>query len=638
MKENELLNSFFSCFGFFPLTHESLVRGAIMEVVLVPPVGAEDVAPTRPAGAWSKSEPRQGTDAASTCTLWCAVAMGALVQGQPTERVTVYLHLARTSVSHCFDMVTVETARALMMMAYLYNFLRNEQMFYRYLQFAKGVMERLQDTTSQTQQELYDLLARGDDTRIYHTGALEAKELEAYCVDDEQDLELPDVVGKRELCRLLLQADRRLIKAYLRDHRAQIRRPLEGRTITPSPGREGETPTEDDLNGGGQKQERLNGGPRGGGKWRNGATRGGAGDFSEKSDEIESVAPIDTTRMNEEAKPSRPGEETRKCLGEAQVVFSKLKTTAKVPEVGVGIGGLIFNAISAYLDIATGSTKLGAEKIKLCAKIFVRYPGLCRFSRWQHLSHCLLTVLATLEDAEPFEELRQAYNSVRTEDLAEVPEQKAWTMVGFCNHIFCRSLHDLGQKETSTTEMEHDRGTVGAEEQPKLAPREEGDRWACPAATTAPSEFCRDQAWLSIRPGWVEGELPERAGASPTEFLPVDSVASFRGDHPSREPEACTPTFLSAAGFRAACDHNGHRTHAGGYCPARGAVANDIGTLDDLGAVAPFHSSSGPSCTAAYRALPSAWQEHSGLGFPIHSRRVEQRRLGFYGGNDVAML
>lgn len=108
-----------------------------------------------------------------------------------------------------------------------------------------------------------------------------------------------------------------------------MKRPLEGRTIKSSSGREGETPTEDDLNGGGQKQERLNGGPRGGGKWRDGATRGGAGDVSEKSDEIESVSPIDTTKMNDEAEPSRPGEETRKCLREAQVVFSKLKTTAK---------------------------------------------------------------------------------------------------------------------------------------------------------------------------------------------------------------------------------------------------------------------------------------------------------------------
>lgn len=43
------------------------------------------------AGGWSSSvggQKRQRvSDAASTCTLWCAVAMGALVQGQPPERV-----------------------------------------------------------------------------------------------------------------------------------------------------------------------------------------------------------------------------------------------------------------------------------------------------------------------------------------------------------------------------------------------------------------------------------------------------------------------------------------------------------------------------------------------------------------------
>ncbi|CAM9467716.1 unnamed protein product [Ectocarpus fasciculatus] len=534
-----------------------------------------------------------------------------------------------------------------MMMAYLYNFLGNEQMFRRYLQFAQGVMERLQDRTSQTQQELYDLLARGDDTRIYHTDALEPKELEAYCMDDKHALELPDVIGKRELCRLLLQADRRMYKAFLRDHKAQMKEPLEGLTRKSSSGREGETPTEDDLNGGGQKQERLNGDPRGVG---NGASGGGAGDVSGKSDKVEGVSLIETNKMDDKAKPSRPGSETSECLREAQDVFSKLKMTAEVPEVGVGIGGVLFNAISAYLDIVTGSTKLGTkfDKLKRCAKIFVRYPGLCRFSAWLHLSHCLLSMLATLEDAEPFEELRQAYNSVRTEDLAEVPEHKAWTMVGFCNHIFCRSLDELGPKETNTTAMEPDCGTVGVE-QHGLAPHhdeprgtQEDDRWACPATTAAPSDVCRDQAWLGIGSGWVEGGHPERTGALPTEFLDLDSVASVHGDHSSREPEARTPTFLSAAGFRAACDHNGHRTHAGGCSPARGAVANDSFMLEDPCPVTPYHSSSGPTCTAACCALPNAWQERSGQGFPSSSRRVVKRRsttwLSVCGGSDVALL
>lgn len=33
-------------------------------------------------------ERQRGSDAASACTLWCTVAIGALVQGQPPERVS----------------------------------------------------------------------------------------------------------------------------------------------------------------------------------------------------------------------------------------------------------------------------------------------------------------------------------------------------------------------------------------------------------------------------------------------------------------------------------------------------------------------------------------------------------------------
>lgn len=204
-----------------------------------------------------------------------------------------------------------------------------------------------------------------------------------------------------------------------------------------------------------------------------------------------------------------------------------------------------------------------------------------------------------------------------------------------------RSLDDLGQKETSTTEMEPDNGTAGVEEQQGLTSHndepggtQEHDRWAYPAATAAPSECCRDQVWPFVGPRWVEGELPE--------FLDLDSVAGFHGDHPRRELEARSPTFLSAAGSRPACDHDSHRTHAGGCRPDRGAVANDAGMLVEPGAVAPFHSSSGHTRTAAACGLPNAWQERSGQSFPSSSRRVVQRRsttwLSVCGGSDVAML
>lgn len=49
------------------------------------------------------------------------------------------------------------------------------------------------------------------------------------------------------------------------------------------------------------------------------------------------------------------------------------------PEVGAGVGGLIYNAILGYLDIVIGSSELNIKfaKIQQCAKIFVRcvaYP------------------------------------------------------------------------------------------------------------------------------------------------------------------------------------------------------------------------------------------------------------------------
>lgn len=43
----------------------------------------------------------RGPDAASTCALWCTVAMGALVQGQPPERVRRCSHVLCFCLSVC---------------------------------------------------------------------------------------------------------------------------------------------------------------------------------------------------------------------------------------------------------------------------------------------------------------------------------------------------------------------------------------------------------------------------------------------------------------------------------------------------------------------------------------------------------
>lgn len=52
------------------------------------------------------------------------------------------------------------------------------------------------------------------------------------------------------------------------------------------------------------------------------------------------------------------------------------------PEIGTGVGGLLYNAIQAYMQIEIGNTNVGFAKITRCTEIFVKYPGLCRFSTW----------------------------------------------------------------------------------------------------------------------------------------------------------------------------------------------------------------------------------------------------------------
>lgn len=87
---------------------------------------------------------------------------------------------------------------------------------------------------------------------------------------------------------------------------------------------------------------------------------------------------------------------------------------------------------------------LAASCIYLPQRELIRIARLAvlrRFDFWahrRHMSHFLLSVLAVLPDAKPYEELRKGYNSVRAEDAPEAPPYGEWTMIGLCDHVFCR--------------------------------------------------------------------------------------------------------------------------------------------------------------------------------------------------------
>lgn len=69
--------------------YRSQVRGAVMRVILASADRADDVDQecAQASNAEEETEEQQAADAASACMLWCSMAIGALVQGQPPTRV-----------------------------------------------------------------------------------------------------------------------------------------------------------------------------------------------------------------------------------------------------------------------------------------------------------------------------------------------------------------------------------------------------------------------------------------------------------------------------------------------------------------------------------------------------------------------
>ncbi|CBJ28455.1 hypothetical protein Esi_0106_0033 [Ectocarpus siliculosus] len=104
MRENTFLGDFFAYVGFVPLTTQRM-----------PP--AENQLDAGP----------------STCTFWCAVALGALVKGGPATSVARSSELARDAVERHSGPVTTGVAKAWVILAYLYLFHGDTDVFQEYM-------------------------------------------------------------------------------------------------------------------------------------------------------------------------------------------------------------------------------------------------------------------------------------------------------------------------------------------------------------------------------------------------------------------------------------------------------------------------------------------------------------------------
>lgn len=63
----------------------------------------------------------------------------------------------------------------------------------------------------------------------------------------------------------------------------------------------------------------------------------------------------------------------------------------------------------------------------------------CRHHARLHISHLLMSVLATFDERVMYEDLRNAYNVVRPFDTMPIPPFEEWSGISpHCSHVYCR--------------------------------------------------------------------------------------------------------------------------------------------------------------------------------------------------------
>lgn len=155
--------------------------------------------------------------------------------------------------------------------------------------------------------------------------------------------QVPNVVSKSSLCRLLLEADRRLIKAFLRDHKAQVVAPSGehvpeerqahsstcGGRVNPTADRFGES-----GKGQGHRSAKAEGrappGEGAGGEGLKGGSRDSNRDGVAEISATVGKLSLKWNTMEDGADPSSPGGETSACTARARETFGRLQATAKM--------------------------------------------------------------------------------------------------------------------------------------------------------------------------------------------------------------------------------------------------------------------------------------------------------------------
>ncbi|CAM9737968.1 unnamed protein product [Ectocarpus fasciculatus] len=407
MQENAFLSDFFGCVGFLPLTTRSHIRREMVRMMALSTAPHQLGAPhdsteqlqfgTIPTDNDSITTGNQPSAGPSACTFWCAIGVGALVQGSPVESVANYSRLATDALDAYTGPVDTEVAKAWAILGYFYGFMGDTATFQEYLTLSDTFL------TASFERGSTDILPAGFAEIVRHkqtvkvyTGNVDAAYIDIIGAGRRDPPQVNPAATELDLYLYVTQsliAFEQLVFEKVCDNSPATR---------PSSDDE---PCEEDMG---------DGSPHG------------------NAPQAEEVADVMVTGLKD-----------------GLIDFEHLQEAVdRRPIIRKGIGGLFINMNLAFQKAAKGDADGALERLGHCVGVFERYPGVCRcMMLWCHISHSILGALAAIDDSRAralYNRLRDVYNPSRPSSSLPAPPLEEWRgMSAFCDDFQCRCFEGI---------------------------------------------------------------------------------------------------------------------------------------------------------------------------------------------------
>ncbi|CAM9352314.1 unnamed protein product [Ectocarpus sp. 8 AP-2014] len=440
MRENTFLGDFFACVGFIPLTTQSHIRETMVKMMVTPTPSQqpvvwrdcdEDDVLARESDFRMPSAENQLDAGPSICTFWCAVALGALVKGAPATSVARYSELARDAVESHSGPVTTGVAKAWVILAYLYLFHGDTDVFQEYMARSEAFFSAsgAYGSTEVLPVGFPEVVSHRMTVRMF-SGDASTAEVESFCRQPQVPPQLNIAASETELYAYMKKAHREFEQAVYRAA------------------------------------------------------------YLENSDAgglpVQNEASIHTARSSRVPEASMAVVDTMASrINNHSCDFERLEDVVDRPLIRQGIGGLIINGTLVFEKVAKGDFNGAVERIGRCVDVFETFPGVCRFL--SHVAHIMATALAAIRDSQTrgmYDRLRRAYNSTRLPDSTPIPPFEEWQGVSLCcDSFYCRTMEFLiVGEETGSVLSTGEKGCAdhqneGDEGEEKHLGEDEGASW-----------------------------------------------------------------------------------------------------------------------------------------------------------------